>query len=486
MSKVGRNDKCRCGSGKKYKYCCGIDGAPKLPTNVNRPIRDRNLMMMHAVDDIFKFDKKTTWDDFRKNINDEQVREFYSFMDWLWPLETNVEALLPKPSDKLRGLYIGDIKPDKISTNILRYSLYTDEIVVVNPFPHPRAMSPDYNPILNPGQYKQDTLQMIFFVMSLYNWVGKGIVHLVPNPMDFNYKLRDSFFSSAEARWKDITPEDMESILSEEEKKELEEEGKDMILNTISRMPVDAQKEFIKRHLPSISDTEMNAQIDFIKRQRKANVLWLDQDMPANTPELKAMRLGGNLELGLYLSQLTGSYMYTNRKSQWNEILSVQVNSNDEQDIWSPLTNAFQSLDFQFLDNVNYAFIDRLQEEQRLESFRNYLRRVWESINSPTQASEGTVREFKDELKEQYAIAKEDWKKIDITLRDWLLKKSILNSGAVAGASQILTGNINLIAPMLGFCLDGVNQLLQANDKRKEFKTKVPLSVFIDLENHRP
>ena len=23
LSKVGRNDKCPCGSGKKYKYCCG-------------------------------------------------------------------------------------------------------------------------------------------------------------------------------------------------------------------------------------------------------------------------------------------------------------------------------------------------------------------------------------------------------------------------------------------------------------------------------
>jgi hypothetical protein len=25
--KVGRNDPCRCGSGKKYKHCCGAAGA---------------------------------------------------------------------------------------------------------------------------------------------------------------------------------------------------------------------------------------------------------------------------------------------------------------------------------------------------------------------------------------------------------------------------------------------------------------------------
>ena len=26
--KIGRNDPCPCGSGKKFKKCCGADGAP--------------------------------------------------------------------------------------------------------------------------------------------------------------------------------------------------------------------------------------------------------------------------------------------------------------------------------------------------------------------------------------------------------------------------------------------------------------------------
>ncbi|MFC1937968.1 SEC-C metal-binding domain-containing protein, partial [Chloroflexota bacterium] len=29
MSKIGRNDPCPCGSGKKYKKCCGITGDSK-------------------------------------------------------------------------------------------------------------------------------------------------------------------------------------------------------------------------------------------------------------------------------------------------------------------------------------------------------------------------------------------------------------------------------------------------------------------------
>lgn len=31
-SKIGRNDLCPCGSGKKYKKCCMSDSSPKSPT----------------------------------------------------------------------------------------------------------------------------------------------------------------------------------------------------------------------------------------------------------------------------------------------------------------------------------------------------------------------------------------------------------------------------------------------------------------------
>src|SRR5438046_6175709 len=30
MAKIGRNDPCACGSGKKYKRCCGSGSAPTL------------------------------------------------------------------------------------------------------------------------------------------------------------------------------------------------------------------------------------------------------------------------------------------------------------------------------------------------------------------------------------------------------------------------------------------------------------------------
>jgi hypothetical protein len=34
MPKPGRNDLCTCGSGKKLKRCCGVDGGPRKSNNV--------------------------------------------------------------------------------------------------------------------------------------------------------------------------------------------------------------------------------------------------------------------------------------------------------------------------------------------------------------------------------------------------------------------------------------------------------------------
>lgn len=479
--KISRNDRCPCGSGKKFKLCCNLLPEETRPrTNQNRPIRERNLILLSALDDIFGFKKGISWDDFRRDLSDGQVQEFYEFIDWLWPIETDVLSLLPPPSDTLRGFYIGETKPYEIVNNILRYSLYTDEIVVTNPFHHPRTIAPEYNPIVNPSQYKQDTLEMVFFVAALSPWIAAGIVHLIPNPADYDYELRREVWRLAEKRFEGVDPY---KSLSSEERAQIEVEGKEMLLRTISRLPEEAQISQIKRALPNITDDEIKGQLEYIREQRKNHKLWLDQPLPEDG-ELRIMRLGANLELGLFIAQLTGSYLYTNRKSQWKEILSVKQPEASDPEIWSPLTRAFQTLDFEFLNNVDSEFVIGLKEEQRLESLRNYLRRLWNKIETEDNTMmDSTVKEFKDELIEEHAKAKDEWKQIDSKLRDWMLGRGTMASGVGLGLSQILTGGLNWQLPAAGFCISAVNELLNARVKRNSFRTNIPLSVFIDLDN---
>lgn len=51
MKEVGRNDPCPCGSGKKYKKCCGLKSGPKQRTftQVNAPNAQASIQRITGV-----------------------------------------------------------------------------------------------------------------------------------------------------------------------------------------------------------------------------------------------------------------------------------------------------------------------------------------------------------------------------------------------------------------------------------------------------
>jgi len=58
-------------------------------------------------------------------------------------------------------------------------------------------------------------------------------------------------------------------------------------------------------------------------------------------------------------------------------------------------------------------------------------------------------------------------------------------AGGLAGglATALATGHMSLDLPGAGFVTAEVSELVQAAMKRRAFRKKVPMSVFIDLEN---
>ncbi|MFH1792722.1 MAG: hypothetical protein ABH819_03760 [Patescibacteria group bacterium] len=449
---------------------------PSVNPNLQRSIRERNIILYNAIVDIFGFNKGKTWDDFRRDMSDDQVRELYKVYGWLWPLDTDVIGLLPKPDKQLRGLYIGETRPDLnlIVRNIVRYSLYTDEVLVVNPFMNPRIIAPQFNPIENPTQYKQDTLEMVYFLFQLAPWIESGVVNMIPNPADFDSDLRRSVWSMAEERWREQKLE-----LSQETLDEIEPRGKELLKKTMYRLPKDKLEISLRRALPDLSDKAIEDQIVYIQELRRTNPLLLNQELPEGG-ELQIMRYGANLELGLYLGQITGSYLYTDRKDQWNEILSVRQSISAEPEVWSPLTSAFQALEFNFLDKIDPSFALKLKQEGRLESFRGFLRKVWVGVGGNPSSSEAIklARNFGDELHEQYQETKTEWSQIDKDLLKWLTG----STGVTTVTSAIAKGGMDWQIPALGFCINGVLSLLKTRMDRKDFRQNVPLAVFLDLE----
>jgi hypothetical protein len=78
-----QNDRCGCGSGRKYKKCCnGVTPKDRPPWD-QYSIRDRNRMLCNAVVDILELDKGKTWEDIRRELSDEQVKRIYGFLEML-------------------------------------------------------------------------------------------------------------------------------------------------------------------------------------------------------------------------------------------------------------------------------------------------------------------------------------------------------------------------------------------------------------------
>ncbi len=473
--KVGRNDPCFCGSGRKYKKC-HLDkkeaSAPFINTTISRSLEERNVIFLSALTDICGLSKKKNWHDFRKEISGDHIKEIYKVFAWLWPLNTNVLSLLPEPSKKLRGFYIGDTRPELIMSNIIRYSLYSDEILVVNPFHHPFTLAPKFNPLINPDQYKQDTIEMVYFLLKLAPWIADGIVKLIPDPINFDPQLRRSVWTMAEERWKRSNLE-----ITEDDIKEMEPEAKAKHKRFLWRLPKPYLEKMIRASIPNISNEDVERTLKGIDADRAKDPLAVDQPMQEGG-ELLVARKGANLELGLFIAQLTGSYLYTNHRLQWNEILSAtNQQQNNESEIWSPLTRSFESLEFKFLNNIDPQFAYELRIEGRLEKFRNFLRKVWLEVggNPSPDNSYKLARKFGDELQEVYGKTKEEWSEIDKQLLKW-----ITSSGGIAA---IISGGMNWQIPAAGFCIAAVLKLLEARRDRKDFRNNVPLAVFLDLEN---
>jgi hypothetical protein len=470
MMSPGRNDPCPCGlTGKKYKHCCLPleDSRPQRKALVNSAstLQAKNLALIEAIYGIF--DLERPWDKVKASISGPQIREFYSFIAALWPTSTDLLQMLPPSGTDLRALYLGEYEPELMVRNVFRFCLYTDHIVLVNPFENPNIMAEEYNPIAHPEEWKFDTLKTVYHIAMMAPWIEKGFVTFIPNPGDFNPQLRKQTWDSATERLKGTSPtnQDLEGMVA-----------KDRVRQTLLSAPRDYVERTIRESSPNLDDDKVRELADSIEVERMQNPFLTGETIDKMAPQVMTVRTGANLEMGMYLCQAMGAFPYTNLRFRWNEILGARQSFDSTMETWSPLTNAFQQLQFQFLDKVSPEFAYEMRQDGRLEGFRSYLRKIWNAVGGqpdPTKV-QSLARDFKDELTQSYSQAQADWKKIDSDLVKWV--------GGSAAPTGIAAGLFSLALPALGFAVSSIAALIHAEMKRANFRRSVPMSVFIDLE----
>jgi hypothetical protein len=477
MVRPGRNDPCHCGLNKKYKRCCmSLDDSRASRIGLVRSaqsLRDRNLALLAATADIFNLNRP--WEKVKSGMSEARIREFYRFIAGLWPIDTDYLSLLPSPDSSLRALYLGENDPEMMLQNVFRFSLYTDQIILVNPFDNPNLVAEEFNPVLKPEEWRVQTLRLVYHLRILMPWIAAGLVVLVPDPGDFDRALRMKTFDMAEKRLGDggLTDEDVESSSAHRKTSDL------FYLSPASYI-ADKAREAI----PGITNEEVKSLLAYVEKRREEDPLLPNDTLDKMPGQMTAMRMGANLEMGLFLCQTIGAFPYTNVKFRWREILSAGSELGPSGQVWSPLTNAFSHLNFKFLENVDSQFAVTLRQEGRLEGFRAYMRKLWGSVGGELDLSKAEMlaRDFRDELAGEYAKAQAEWSAIDRDLMKWAVPAI---GGAIAAAGGLATGLYSLAIPGAGFAAKGVNELIQAHMKRKEFRKKTPLSVFIDLDERQ-
>ncbi|MDX8355572.1 DUF4238 domain-containing protein [Cognatiyoonia sp. IB215182] len=315
--KLRSGSRCGCGSGKTFGDCCKTKPDHLRPAWDQMSIRERNQALFRGIENILELRPDADWTNVRRTITDEKISKIYSVYEALWPLETDLLTLLPKPDGTSRAVYTGMLHPSKIAEAALGSSLLFDEILVQHPFVNARAMNEKFSPVKHPQAYRQEVLKCILMMFQLMPLIDVGLVNLFPDPWDFDYNLRDQTMRLAEERGQLLRP-----ILEvDEEMRVFQEEEMKRSLFQISD---EGQRAQIRRLSPESSDEEVEAVLSSLKAMKERDpyaVLQTEATLPGEEDgQLQMFKLAPNFEMSMYVAQATGATIVTDNVMRWNEL----------------------------------------------------------------------------------------------------------------------------------------------------------------------
>ena len=365
------NDPCGCGSGRRYKKCCkGLAFDNRPPWDVYS-IRERNLIFVNAVADILGFNKGKTWEDVRRHLSNEQVKDVHEILEGLWPKDTNIADLLPRPDKRaFRAVYMGIIDPRTIAVSVISSLLYFDEILILNPFPNPVYYNQDYSPTRSPAQHKSQMLKNVSLLWMLEPFIDAGVVHFVPDPMEFNSDFRRVIMEMIEERGANWA-------LNHEEMQSGQALGRDDTERWALRLPEDYQRHRIRESQPDIAPELLEGTIQYMKEKRANDPLALLQPVLVIRIASFGYCEALSLELALFVAHLTGAAVYTDEGAYWRQLhehtsVARTVGQHAQ---WAPLVEKLRS--FRLLIEINPPINWEARNAGKLGRMRRVFRRIW-------------------------------------------------------------------------------------------------------------
>lgn len=448
-----RNDFCGCGSGKKYKKCCENKHEKLRPSWAERSIRERNISFYNGLIKILGLDNGNNWNDIRRNLNEKQVREIHELYGFLWPIETDLCSLLPKPDKKARALYTGLLDSRTTPLIISNATLYFEEILVQHPFLHPASLNKKYSPTENPYQYKYQTLKNVMLFSYLMPFVEAGFVNLFPDPCSLDSHLKKQMLDMSAERGQGIK-------ISPKDKKLFDRLQREDFEELLAMLPRELQKNMIIKTDPDATEDSIALLLKHIDRIKQNNPLVLLQDdilQSENGGQLNMIQMCPNFEMALFLAQITGSFLVTDSHHRWREIMNAQHPESDVS------ISRFGLLSTKVGNEIH----DFIQEPDRcLEARKNGLLGSYRKFIQTLFASFETGND----------IENEDALILGFSRAHSASRKQI----TVSGHAKI-EAKLRLYAPKNGIYHNNVHRLLVTNGIEK-YLNSVPMAMLIDFD----
>lgn len=346
-SRLGRNESCGCGSGRKYKVCCRSTPAYLRTTWNVASIRERNLAFCNCIKDVLGLNKGKTWLDVRRELSEGQITRIYGFYSALWPRETDIYSLLPKSDGKFRGLYSGPLDARVIGEKALPMASIFDEFLIETPVTNPNNFRSEFSPIESPSKYKCQALKEFIFMLQMEPFIKLGLVNLIPDPSEFDMSLMKAMMEMARGRGQ------VKEVLCEQDRLLCFRLAIEDLLNSTAMIPREMRIQILINEF-GLDKATATQSITELERSSEASPLVILQKLPTdNGGQLMQFRMGPNYEMALLIAQVTGSILVTDSGSRWNEFMSAQHrNQGIVTYPWNEMFNllSIMPIDEQFLD----------------------------------------------------------------------------------------------------------------------------------------
>ncbi len=488
-AKVNRNDPCPCVSGEKFKHCCEgkvdweaiIGDGRDYRTYLS--IRGRNLLFTKQIRSALQLDAPgaiRSLKEYKARFTAPAVRKIYEAVMEVWPPYTDIFTALRRSPEDVSGLYIGDYSAEYLARGIVRHSIYANKILLVDPFIYPKSVRDEFNPILNPEQYRAQTLKNVNLWFDLIPWIEAGIVEVIRPPSDFDQKLN----------WKLMTDQTQKFEQNAELKKASEESVEELSKRHTHRfmheqLLLGAPDEYLRQKFEELELGKNGLTVEeFLKsvqEERERNPDFLAPMDPRGNSQLFTITSGASYPSAAMTANITGSYLFTDIYVKWREIELDRESQSAENKTWAPFAKALQDSPLSCLNSLRLDHALVLRKEGRLESLRAFLRRVWKEAKTTSDFASENALLLTEELRQRIREAEEEWRTIDRDLVKIVGKVAV--GELLAAGPLIAAGHAYFLAAAIA--IGGLGPVVDSTMQRRSFADRFPAAFFMKVDEDK-